>query len=174
VPLILGVDPGSLKTGYAFIKQVGRQLSVVESGAIRLPSKNELHLRLGQLHQTLSQLIEQHQPDVCAVEDIFAHRNARSALALGQARGVVLAIAGLRELPLSAYPPATVKRAVAGNGRADKTQIQKMVRVLLSLQAAPQEDEADAMAVAMCHALCGRQPNVKPKLRSINNVKGPR
>jgi crossover junction endodeoxyribonuclease RuvC len=93
------------------------------------------------------------RPDVVALEDVFSAKNARSALALGQARGAVLAAAGYLNIPVHAYAPAKVKRAVAGYGRADKRQMQQMMRVLLSLDYLPATDEADAMAIAMCHAM---------------------
>jgi crossover junction endodeoxyribonuclease RuvC len=149
---ILGIDPGSQVTGYAALGREGRRLFVVESGRIMLRAA-DLAARLGRLQQEVEQIIERLQPAELAVEDIFTARNARSALALGQARGVVLGVAGRRALSVHAYPPATVKRAVCGHGRADKTQVQRMVQVLLSLAALPAVDEADAMAIAICHAL---------------------
>ena len=138
------------------VRQTGRQLARVDSGTIRLAERTAISQRLGRLQLQLDELLEQHLPDAVAVEDIFSARNARSALALGQARGVALAAAGRRELPVFAYPPATVKRAVCGHGRADKTQVQRMVHVLLSLAERAGEDESDALAVAICHALCQR------------------
>lgn len=154
--VILGIDPGSRFTGYAGLQQRGRQLSVIRSGTIALKERDHMAARLGRLLGELDLLIDELKPDVMALEDIFTHRNARSALVLGQARGVALAAAGQRGLPVEAYPPASVKRAVTGNGRASKEQIQRMVRVLLTLQDAPGADEADAMAVGICHALGSR------------------
>ena len=153
---ILGIDPGSYVTGWAAVVQEGRRLTVVDSGRIRLPAKAEVSSRLAQLQQKLEEVLVRIVPQVVAIEDIFTHRNARSALVLGQARGVALAAAGRQGLPVFAYPPATVKRAVCGHGRAEKAQIQRMVQVLLSLQHVAPEDEADAMAVAICHALSRR------------------
>lgn len=154
--LILGVDPGSHKTGFAVLRSRGRTLSVVDSGTIVLPSREDLSQRLATLQGRLEEVLTRNEPEVVAVEDLFTARNARSALALGQARGVILAVVGRRKLPVAAYPPATVKKAVAGHGRAGKGQIQQMVRVLLSLDRLPAQDEADAMAIAICHALCAR------------------
>lgn len=154
--LILGIDPGSRKTGYGVVRQRGRQLTVVDAGTIILPSGAELSHRLARLQQEMETILDKLEPQVVAVEDIFTARNAKSALALGQARGVILATAGRRGLPVHAYPPATVKQAVAGHGRAGKEQMQKMVQVLLSLDRLPQTDEADAIAIAICHALCSR------------------
>jgi crossover junction endodeoxyribonuclease RuvC len=163
---ILGIDPGSRRTGWALIAQAGRQLSVIESGVIRLGEKEELGARLGGLLEALETILDGALPTEVAVEDVFAAKNARSALALGQARGVVLAAAGRRRLPLHAYPPATVKRAVCGHGRAEKEQVQRMVTALLTLRVPPLEDEADAMAIAICHALMRRAPLPPPPPRA--------
>jgi crossover junction endodeoxyribonuclease RuvC len=156
--LILGVDPGSRVTGYALVQQRGRSLSLVDSGNIRLGSDPEIASRLGRLQQALEQVMDSAEPQVVAVEDVFTARNARSALLLGQARGAVLAAVGRLGIPVRPYAPAMVKRAVAGHGRATKEQMQRMVQVLLSLSRVPGQDEADAMAVAICHALCSRGP----------------
>lgn len=150
---ILGIDPGTRVTGFAVIEQTGRRLSVCESGVIRLDQQPELSQRLAQLDRRLYEIVMQWRPMVVAVEDIFTHQNVRSALLLGHARGVALAVAGRAELPVQPYAPATVKQAVAGHGRADKLQIQRMVQVLLALSVAPASDEADALAVAICHAM---------------------
>ena len=153
-PLILGVDPGSQRTGFAVVGREGRKFFVVESGTSHLAGgHDQLARRLGQLQGALEELMDRARPAEVAVEDIFTARNVRSALALGQARGVVLAVAGRRRLPVYAYPPATVKQAVSGHGRADKQQVQRMVQVLLNLEQLPGPDEADAMAIAICHAL---------------------
>ncbi|MBK6848768.1 MAG: crossover junction endodeoxyribonuclease RuvC [Proteobacteria bacterium] len=150
---ILGIDPGTRITGFAVIEQAGRRLTVCHSGTIRLQQQPDLSQRLAELDRRLQDVIEQQRPMVVAVEDIFTHQNARSALVLGHARGVALAVAGRAELPVHAYAPATVKQAVAGHGRADKQQIQRMVQVLLALAVTPAADEADALAVAICHAM---------------------
>jgi crossover junction endodeoxyribonuclease RuvC len=151
--LILGIDPGSRITGWAAVGREGRRLSRVDSGTFGLHAEGELSARLGLLLDRIEQLLARVTPDAVAVEDIFTHRNARSALALGQARGVVLAAAGRRALRVFAYPPATVKHAVCGHGRAEKQQVQRMVQVLLALPSVVAEDESDAMAIAICHAL---------------------
>ncbi len=167
-PRILGIDPGSRRTGWALIAQAGRALSVVESGVIRLGEREELEARLGGLLDALEAVLEAASPSEVAIEDIFAAKNPRSALALGQARGVALAVVGRRRLPVHAYPPATVKRAVCGHGRAEKEQIQRMVTALLALRSPPLEDEADAMAIAICHALVRRAPALPaPRSRGV-------
>lgn len=155
-PLIMGVDPGTRVTGYALLRAAGGRFDLVDSGSIRLDPKAELPARLAVLAERLEELMRQHEPRVVAVEDIFQHRNARSALSLGHARGVALATAARRGAVVEAYPPATVKRAVGGHGRAEKRQVQQMVRALLGLQRTPAQDEADAIAVAICHALSQR------------------
>lgn len=154
--LIMGIDPGSRFTGYGLVRRRGRELRRLASGRIRLPVKAPPEQRFARLLEELDKVLEAEAPDQVAVEDIFTHRNARSALMLGQARGVVLAAVGRRGLAVTAYPPATIKKAVSGHGQATKQQIQRMVMVLLGLTEAPAEDEADALAAAICHALMSR------------------
>jgi crossover junction endodeoxyribonuclease RuvC len=153
VSLVIGIDPGTRATGYAVLNQQGKRLVLVNSGTIRLDPTASLAGRLGQLYDRLDGVMQVDEPSSVAVEDIFNHRNTRSALLLGHARGVALAAAARRGLDVASYPPATVKRAVAGHGRADKQQIQQMVRVALRLERTPAQDEADAIAVAICHAM---------------------
>lgn len=153
---ILGIDPGSRITGWAILECQGRELKRISSGVIRLKAEEPLFKRLGQLLIRSEAIIEQFSPKHVAIEDIFIAKNTRSALLLGEARGVLLAAAGKACLDVYAYPPATVKRAVCGHGRAEKQQIGRMVEVLLALQTPACTDEADAMAVAICHALCFR------------------
>ncbi len=155
--VILGIDPGSLFTGFGVIQKRGRTLRRLQSGRIRLPRQAPPEQRFACLLEELDRVIEAASPDHVAVEDVFSHRNARSALMLGQARGVVLAATGRRGLAVTAYPPATIKKAVSGHGRAAKGQIQRMVQVLLGLDEVPSEDEADALAAAICHAMIGAQ-----------------
>lgn len=152
----LGIDPGSQRTGWAAVSQQGRKLTAVESGTIRVPGSEDLSRRLARLQQELEIVLDRLAPAAVAVEDVFSHRNARSALALGQARGVALAAAARRGVPVFSYPPATVKRAVCGHGRAEKQQTCRMVQAMLGLRRDLQEDEADAMAVAICHTLASR------------------
>ena len=147
-------------TGYALIQRIKSEVSIVSSETISLNGRDDLCTRLGKLHCRLTELLRRDRPDVVAVEDVFVSQNARSALALGQARGAALAAVGMLELSLAAYPPATIKRAVAGHGRADKNQIQRMMQVVLNLTDLPPADAADAMAVAVCHALHLRQQHM--------------
>ena len=148
---ILGVDPGSRVTGYGLIEVVGSRQRCVAQDVIRLPER-PLEQRLLVLLTRLRELIVEHRPDEVAMEEVFVRRNVASALVLGQARGAALCAVAEAGLPLHEYAPASIKLAVAGSGRAEKVQIQRMVRVLLNLPAAPAEDAADALACALCHA----------------------
>jgi crossover junction endodeoxyribonuclease RuvC len=149
---ILGIDPGSKATGYGFIEQQGNRLLHIDNGAIFTQSKDALAIRLQKIYQQLSELIDRHQPDAVAVEQVFMARNPASALKLGHARGVAL-LAGINAgLPVAEYSALQVKSAVVGYGRAGKNQVQQMTRTLLNLPEIAQEDAADALAVAICHA----------------------
>jgi crossover junction endodeoxyribonuclease RuvC len=149
--LILGVDPGSRKTGFGIINAVGSQLEYVVSGCIRLPDV-ELPERLGLIFHSLNEIIETHSPQQVAVEQVFFAKNAASALKLGQARGAAIVAAVSHGLEVAEYSARQIKHAVVGRGAADKQQVQMMVTALLKLNAAPQEDAADALAAALCHA----------------------
>ena len=149
---ILGIDPGSKATGYGFIEQQGNRLIHIDNGAIFTRSSDALAERLQLIYQQLSTLIQKHKPDAVAVEQVFMARNPASALKLGHARGVAL-LAGINaNLPVSEYSALQVKSAVVGYGRAGKNQVQQMTRTLLNLPEIAQEDAADALAVAICHA----------------------
>ena len=149
---ILGIDPGSRKTGYGLIEHSGNRTRYLASGCIKLNVKETLAERLHQLSSELDKLIEEFQPDCGAVEKIFFAKNAQSALTLGHARGVILLKFSERQLVVHEYQTLKVKQTVVGVGRADKNQIQHMVKILLNLQNKLQEDEADALAVAITHA----------------------
>ena len=152
---ILGVDPGSRKTGYGLIENSGNRIRHLASGCIRLNAKHPLSDRLSMLSRELEQLIEEFRPDCGAVEKVFFAKNAQSALTLGHARGVILLKFSERHLPIHEYQALKVKQTIVGVGRANKDQIQHMVRILLNLQNSLQEDEADALAVAITHAHLG-------------------
>lgn len=149
--IILGIDPGSRVTGYGVIRQVGRQLSYLGSGCIRT-KVDDLPSRLKLIYAGVTEIITQFQPDYFAIEQVFMAKNAASALKLGQARGAAIVAAATQNLPVAEYEARKVKQSVVGNGAADKIQVQHMVKTLLRLPAAPQEDAADALAVALCHA----------------------
>ena len=152
---ILGIDPGSRKTGYGLIENTGNRTRHLASGCIRLNAKHPLSDRLSILSRELEQLIEEFRPDCGVVEKIFFAKNAQSALTLGHARGVILLKFSERNLPIHEYQTLKIKQTVVGVGRADKDQVQHMVKILLNLQNKLQEDEADALAVAITHAHLG-------------------
>ncbi|MCS7042895.1 MAG: crossover junction endodeoxyribonuclease RuvC [Bryobacteraceae bacterium] len=150
---ILGIDCGSQATGYGVIDTDGRRHRMVACGAIRTDAEEEFAERLRTIGTALRQVIAEYQPEEAAVEDTFAAENLRSALKLTHVRGVALFVCAEAGLPVAAYPPAQVKLAVAGNGRAAKQQVQWMTRALLGLQEPPEPlDASDALAVALCHA----------------------
>lgn len=151
--VVLGIDPGSANTGYGVVSARGRRLAALDGGVIATAPEDALERRLARIHARLCDLIAEHRPSAMAVEDVFFGQNARTAFAVGQARGVVLLSAGLAGLPCYSYTPQEVKRAVCGSGGADKAQVQRMVSALLSLPEPPTPDHAaDALAVAICHA----------------------
>lgn len=147
---ILGIDPGSNITGYAVLEH-GAAPRLCDAGCIRLPAR-AFAVRLGLIFERLSEVIREHGPDEMAIEDVFMARNAASALKLGQARGAAICAGSSAGLAVSEYTPTQIKSAIVGRGRADKTQIQHMVGVLLGVSRHLQADAADAAAVALCHA----------------------
>lgn len=149
--LILGIDPGSRKTGFGIINTVGSQYEYVASGVIRLQDA-PLPERLKVIFQSLCEVIEEYCPQQVAIEQVFMGKSAGSALKLGQARGAAIVAAVSNDLPVAEYEAKKIKQSVVGNGAADKTQVQHMVKQLLKLSGSPQEDAADALAVALCHA----------------------
>jgi len=147
--IVLGIDPGSRRCGYGVVEREGRRLRVIESGVL-VPGRLEMAARLGRILSALDEVIARTRPGEVSVEAVFAGTSARSALVLGQARGVALAAAARAGLPVFEYTPAEVKVAFTGNGRADKEQMLRTARLLLG--AAPElSDEADALALAVCH-----------------------
>ena len=151
--IVLGIDPGVANTGYGVVAQHRGRLVALDGGVIETPPGVDAARRLADIHARVVALIEEHRPDALAVEDLYFGANARSAFAVGQARGVVLLAAGQRGVPCASYTPQQVKGAVCGSGRADKEQVQRMVQTLLALPELPRPDHAaDALAVAICHA----------------------
>jgi crossover junction endodeoxyribonuclease RuvC len=149
---VLGIDPGSRITGYGIIDKEGNRLIHVDNGAIFTDSHKDFPLRLQRIYRGLTEVIERFRPDAVAVENIFFATNVQSALKLGQARGAAI-VAGVNAgLPVFEYTALQVKQAVVGHGRADKQQVQKMLKVLLNLPEVAQEDASDALATAVCHA----------------------
>ena len=149
--LVLGIDPGSRKTGFGIIEVEGVDMRYVTSGIVRLTDKS-LPERLKVIFQSLSEIIAEYRPQQMAIEDVFFARDPRAALRLGQARGAAIVAGGAANLEVFEYSARTVKKSVVGTGAATKEQVQHMVMQLLKLPAAPAEDAADGLAVAMCHA----------------------
>jgi len=157
VRVILGLDPGTAITGYGLIYYDGHHLTPIDYGVITTPARTPLPARLRTIYHELTALVARHQPTEAAVEELFFARNVRTAVAVGQARGVVLLALAEADLPVHEYTPLQVKQAVVGYGRGTKVQVQEMVRMLLGLDAIPQPDDAaDALAVAICHAHSAR------------------
>jgi len=151
--LIAGVDPGIAVTGIGVIRAAGSTLEHVHSEAVTPPRKGPFELRLLEIFRRLGELLDEYRPEAVALEDIFFARNVKSAIKLAHVRGAVMAAAADRGIGVSEYPPLSVKKAVVGVGRADKEQVQQMVKMLLGMQRAPEPlDISDALAVAVCHA----------------------
>ncbi len=149
--IAIGIDPGTIRTGYGIVQKSGTRFNRIASGTIRTKNKDPMEQRLVTIHERLDELLTTYGPDQAAVEDIFFSKNARSALKLGQVRGVILVTISRRDLPVSSYSPAFIKRQVVGSGRAAKNQVQRVVQAILCMAESPQEDEGDALAVAICH-----------------------
>jgi crossover junction endodeoxyribonuclease RuvC len=151
--VVLGIDPGTAHTGFGVVLVRGQQLAALDGGVIGTGPAEPLERRLARIHGRICELISSHEPDAVAIEELFFGQNARTAFAVGQARGVAMLSAGIAGVPCFSYTPQAVKQSVCGSGGADKAQVQRMVGALLSLPEPPQPDHAaDALAVAICHA----------------------
>ena len=148
---IFGIDPGSAATGWGVIECAGARLSYVASGVIRTKRGAAHAEKLGAIFEGLQERIAEFQPDEAAIEETFVNASPKDALVLGQARGAAMLAPALAKLPVSEYAANTVKKSVVGRGHADKKQVEAMVKVLLPKCGAPSADEADALAVAICH-----------------------
>ncbi len=148
---VLGIDPGSRVTGFGLIETDGVRSRHLHSGCIRTAS-GEFPARLGEIFNGIRDVLSEWQPQEVAIEQVFVSRNASSALKLGQARGAAISAIVTHGLPVFEYTPAAVKQGLVGNGRAEKEQVQHMVRVILSMQTSMSLDESDALAIALCHA----------------------
>jgi crossover junction endodeoxyribonuclease RuvC len=151
--IVLGIDPGLANTGYGVIARRDGRLVALDGGVVRTSEREPLQARLADLHAALEALVAEHSPQAVALEQLYFGQNARTAFAVGQARGVAMLVAGQHALPCASYTPQQVKGAVCGSGRADKGQVARMVGALLALGEPPASDHAaDALAVAVCHA----------------------
>jgi len=153
VTTVLGIDPGTAITGWGVVREDATgQTHIVDYGTIQTPASVTLAQRLRQIFQGVSDLVTRFQPQTVVVEEIFFSRNVRTAMSVGQARGVVLLAAALADRPVVEYTPLQVKQAISGYGKADKAQVQQMTALLLGLETIPTPDDAaDAIAVAVCH-----------------------
>jgi crossover junction endodeoxyribonuclease RuvC len=151
---VLGIDPGTAACGYGIVQGNGGRLQAVEFGWWPTPARERPELRLKRIHDAVADLIDRHEPDAVALEESFVGADARIALSVGQARGAALVACATAGVRCTEYPPASVKSSVCGYGRAEKAQVQRMVKAILGLQEAPRPHHAaDALAVAICHAL---------------------
>jgi crossover junction endodeoxyribonuclease RuvC len=149
---VLGIDPGTATTGYGVVEEIGGQLRALASGVIRTSADQPMPTRLQAIHREIKKLTAEWQPTEAAVEELFFSNNVRTAMSVGQARGVALLALADAGLPVAEYTPLAIKQAVTGYGSADKTQMQEMVKMLLGLSEVPRPDDAaDALAVAICH-----------------------
>ena len=148
---VIGIDPGTNTTGWGVVESNGNTLRHVANGCVRTQTGESLPNRLGKIFTDLTRIIIQHQPQQAIVEEIFVSQNVQSALKLGHARGVAIAAANHQGLPIHEYTALQVKKAVVGYGRADKKQMQEMVRILLCMDRRAPQDAADALGVAICH-----------------------
>ena len=151
--IILGIDPGTATTGYGLIEEKGGNISLIDFGVILTKPDTTLEQRLEILYDQLGDIIDEYNPDEIAVEELFFTNNAKTAMAVGQARGVILLAIQKAGIPMSEYTPNQIKNGICGYGAADKKQVQKMVKMLLKLTEVPQPDDAaDALAIAICHS----------------------
>jgi crossover junction endodeoxyribonuclease RuvC len=161
---VLGIDPGTAACGYGIVIADGGRLRAVEHGWWPTPARERPELRLKRIHDAVADLIVRHEPEAVVLEESYVGADARIALSVGQARGAVLVACAQAEVQCAEYPPATVKHAVCGYGRAEKAQVQRMVRAVLGLAEIPRPHHAaDALAVAICHALA---PPLLAKVRA--------
>lgn len=151
---VIGIDPGSRICGYGIIDLIpgdGREYTYIASGRIELTPNSPLHTRLKEIHDTLGEIIREYRPTEAAVEKVFFAKSVRSALTLGQARGVSLLAATSSGIPVYEYSASEVKKALVGYGRAEKSQVQQMVRVMLNIKSSLSHDSSDALALSICH-----------------------
>ncbi len=151
--IILGIDPGTVRIGYGIIDDARNAFALKDYGCLTLSKISTSSLRLKKIYQEIGAIIDEHKPDVLAIEELFFSSNVKTALSVGQARGVIILAAADKKIPTFEYTPLQVKQAVTGYGKADKEQIQLMVKSLLKMKDIPKPDDAaDGLALAICHA----------------------
>ena len=150
---ILGIDPGFAITGYSIIDYIGNKFKLITSGAILTEAGESFPLRLEKIYNELYEIIENFNPEAMAIEELFFNNNAKTAINVAQARGVILMTARIKKLSIFEYTPLQIKQAVTGYGRANKNQVQRMVKMILNEEKLPKLDDiTDSMAIAICHA----------------------
>src|SRR5215212_6485092 len=159
----MGIDPGVASTGFGVVRVAGGKMTAVDGGVIEAPPDEPIERRLARIHDGLAELARWHQPAGVALEDLYFGKNVRSAIAVGQARGVAMLAAAQCDIPCFGYTPQAVKMAVCGNGAASKKQVQRMVGMLLELPQPPaSEHTADALAIAICHSAHAKSAQAVP------------
>ncbi|WP_372995783.1 crossover junction endodeoxyribonuclease RuvC [Lutispora sp.] len=159
--IIMGVDPGIAILGYGLLKMDGNKFNIITSGAITTESTMSMPERLSYIYEELNVLLSKYNPDAYAIEELFFNKNIKTALTVGHARGVAILAASNHNVPIFEYTPLQVKQAIVGYGRAEKKQMQLMVKVLLRLDEIPKPDDvADALAVAICHGNSSKYSNL--------------
>lgn len=162
---ILGIDPGYAILGYGIVEMTGNRFKVCDYGAVTTDAGMEMPDRLKILYQSLMDIIAEHEPDVASVEELFFNTNAKTAILVGQARGVAVLACANSGLEINEYTPLQIKQALVGYGRADKKQVQAMIKTILNLKAVPKPDDtADALAAAVCH---GHAAGTKNRLKGL-------
>ena len=154
---VLGIDPGFAITGYGIIDYEGNKFKLLESGAVTTEAGVSFPLRISKIYDDLTMLINKYNPDALSIEELFFNKNVKTAISVAHGRGAVLIAASKNNIPVYEYTPLQVKQAVVGYGRADKIQVQQMVKAILNLEKVPKLDDiTDAMAIAICHAHSAR------------------
>ena len=150
---ILGIDPGYAITGYSIIDYAGNKFKLIDSGAVTTKAGVSFPLRLTKIYDDVGEIIDKYKPDAISIEELFFNNNAKTAINVAQARGIVLTVGCKKNIPTFEYTPLQIKQAVAGYGRADKIQVQKMVKTILNVSELPKlDDTTDSMAAAICYA----------------------
>lgn len=159
--IIMGVDPGIAILGYGLLSLEGNKFKIIDSGALITDSDMPMPSRLSYIYNGLNSLLNKYNPDAYAIEELFFNKNIKTALTVGHARGVAILAASNQNIPIFEYTPLQVKQAIVGYGRADKKQMQQMVKMLLRLEETPKPDDvADALAVAICHGNSSKFSNL--------------
>lgn len=151
--IIFGIDPGLAISGYGVINYIGNKFEVLEYGAVTTESTEEFPKRLKKIYDSYTELFKKHKPEAVAIEELFYNKNVKTAIAIAEARGVHILAAENEGIPLYEYTPLQIKQGIVGYGRAEKRQVQEMVKVILNLESIPKPDDvADGLAAAICHA----------------------